>query len=64
MLLKDKTLTSDNVFPGSWKEAMEMLKMLGVDYTYHVCPNDCILYRGKYANKDMCPKCGHNKYQE
>ena len=40
-----------------------MLKMLGVEYiSYHVCPNDCIIYRGEYAAKDICPKCGHGRY--
>ena len=42
-----------------------MLKMLGVEYiSYHVCPNDCILYRCEYADKEICPKCGHDIYKE
>ena len=33
--------------------------MLGVDYiSYHACPNDCTLYRGEYADKEICLKCG------
>ena len=63
MLLKYKVLMNDNVFPGSWKEEKKMLKMLGVKYiSYHVCLNDCILYRGEYAEKYICPKCGHDRY--
>ena len=46
-LFKDKVLPSDNVFSGSFKEAMKLLRMLGVDYiSYHACSNDCIIYRG------------------
>ena len=42
-----------------------MLKILGVKYiSYHVCPNGCILYRGKYAEKEICQKYGHAKYKE
>ena len=61
-LFKHKVLLSDNVLPGSYEEAKKFLKMLGVEYiSYHACPNDCILYRGKYADKDICPKCGHDR---
>jgi hypothetical protein len=51
-IFKDKALPSDNVFPGSYKEAKQLLKMLGVEYiSYHACLNECILYRGKYIEK-------------
>ena len=30
--------------------------MLGVEYIfYHDCLNDCMLYRGKYEDKEICP---------
>ena len=61
MLFKDNVPMSDNAFPGSSEEAKQMLKMLDVKYiSYHVCPNDCILYRFKYADKAICSKCGHD----
>ena len=42
-----------------------MLKMLGIEYiSYHVCLNDCIPYRGKYTDKEICPNYGHDKYQK
>ena len=64
-LFKDNILLIDNVFPGSYKEAKKLLKMLGVEYiSYHACPNDCILYRGEYADKEMCPKCGHDRHHK
>ena len=64
-LFKDKVLLNDNVLPGSCKEEKQMLKMLGVEYiSYHVCPNDCILYRCEYADKEIYPKCGHDRYHK
>ena len=34
----------------------KLLKMLGVEYiSYHACPNDCIIYRGEYAEKYIFP---------
>ena len=64
-LFKDKVLSSDNVLPDSCEEAKKLLKMLGVEYiSYHACPNDCILYRGEYVDKEMCLKCGHERYDK
>jgi len=65
MIFKDKVLPSDNVFPGSSEEEKQLLKMLGVEYiSYHACSNDCILYRGEYADKEICSKCGHYEYHK
>ena len=65
MLFKYKVLMNGNVILGSCKEEKEMLKILGVEYiSYHACPNDYILYRGKYANKEICPKCGNDRYRK
>ena len=65
MLFKAKVIPSDNVLPGTQEEVKRLLKMLGFQYiSYHACPNDYILYRGEYANKEMCPKCGYDKYDK
>jgi hypothetical protein len=62
-ILKDKVLPSDNVFSGSCKEENKLFIMLCVEYiSYHACPNDFILYRGEYANKEIGMKYGHDKY--
>ena len=64
-LFKDKVLPSDNALPGRCEEAKKLLKMLGVEYiSYHACPNDCILYIGEYADKEICLKCGHDMYDK
>ena len=65
MIFKYKVLPSDNVLPGSCKEAKQLLKMLGVEYiSYHACLNDCIIYRGEYADKEICMKCEHDRYHK
>ena len=64
-LLRHKVLPSDNVLPDSCEEAKKLLKMLGVEYiSYHACPNDRILYRGEYVDKEICLKCGHDRYDK
>lgn len=64
-LFKDKVLPSDNVFPGSCEEAKKLLKMLGVEcIKYHACPNDCIIHRREYVDKEICMKCGHGRYDK
>jgi hypothetical protein len=65
MLFKDKVLLSDNVLSGIFEEVNQMLKILGVEYiSYHACPNDCIIYRVEYANKEMCLNFGHDRYHK
>jgi len=52
-----------NIFSGSYEEVNKLFKMLGVEYiSYHACLNDCILYKGEYVDKEIYPKCGHDKY--
>ena len=64
-LFKYKVLISDNVLPDSCEEENKLLKMLCVEYiSYHACTNDYILYRGEYADKEICPKCGHDRYDK
>ena len=61
-LFKDKVLMNDNVFLGSYKEAKQMLKMLGFEQkSYPMCPNDCSLYRGENVDKEIC-QSGHDRY--
>jgi hypothetical protein len=64
-IFKDKVLPSDNVLLDSCEEVMQLLKMLSGEYiSYHACLNDCILYRGEYAEKEICLKCGHDRYHK
>ncbi|KAK1641941.1 hypothetical protein QYE76_059746 [Lolium multiflorum] len=45
-------------------EAKKLVYPLGLDVQkIHACPNDCILYRGKYENENKCPICGALRYK-
>ncbi|XP_021740070.1 uncharacterized protein LOC110706456 [Chenopodium quinoa] len=42
-------------FPLSYYEGMKIINDLGLGYEkIHACPNDCMLYWGKFANKSEC----------
>jgi hypothetical protein len=47
-----------NTIPKSYDETKKMLRELGLGYeSIHVCPNNCVLFRKAYAEKDSCPVC-------
>ena len=50
--------------PSTTYEAKQLVCPLGLEVQkIHVCPNDCILYRGDYENSDACPVCGALRYK-
>ncbi|XP_058740919.1 uncharacterized protein LOC131613250 [Vicia villosa] len=62
-LLRD-ALPEENVLPKSYYETKKMILALGLGYEkIHACPNDCILYRNKYVNDQVCPKCGTSRWK-
>ncbi|XP_021376310.1 uncharacterized protein LOC110465059 [Mizuhopecten yessoensis] len=69
MLKVQKRLVSNcEYLPSSYREATAMVKDYTIDkVTFHVCPNDCIMYRNsdkyKYAHLTMCPTCSENRYK-
>ena len=57
-------LPKDNVMPANSYEAKKILSNLGLEYIkFHSCPNDCILYRGIYADESECPKCHLSRWK-
>ena len=47
-----------NTCPTSIAEAKEVVCPLNLPHVkYHVCINDCIIYRGEDAEKTTCPVC-------
>ncbi|XP_074351361.1 uncharacterized protein LOC141690463 [Apium graveolens] len=51
-------LPTGHVLPVNAYEAKNNLSDLGLDYIkFHVCLNDCILYRGIYSESSKCPNC-------
>ena len=63
--LKAKEFPRYNILSNSCKEANNMFKRLGIEYiSYHACLNDCILYKGEYADNEISKKCGNDRYTE
>ena len=57
-------LPKDNKLPTTMYEAKQLVCPLGLEVQkIHVCPNDCILYRGEYENLDACPVCSALRYK-
>jgi len=60
-------LPCPNNLPGSFVEAMKFIKPFLLPLvTYHVCVNDCIIYRKTerydYSKLQVCPVCGASRY--
>jgi hypothetical protein len=52
-----------NTLPKSYYEAKTLLKELGLGYeSIHVCYNNCVLFRKKYAKLDNCLVCGLSRW--
>lgn len=56
-------LPPGNVLPDSFDRAMKVIEpFLVKPLLFHCCPNDCIVYRGDYAERDRCPICDTSRY--
>jgi hypothetical protein len=52
-----------NTLPKSYYEAKTLLRELGLGYeSIHVCCNNCVLFRKKFAKLDNCPVCGLSRW--
>ena len=52
-------LPQPNTLPDSEYAASQMLQRIGLEFkSIDVCVNNCILFRGAYANDVLCPSCG------
>ena len=61
---KNTILESNNNLPDSFDSALKLLEpFLMPLFTYHVCPNDCILFRNEHEYATSCPVCGENRYK-
>ncbi|KAA0054168.1 uncharacterized protein E6C27_scaffold131G00970 [Cucumis melo var. makuwa] len=57
-------LPDNNEIPTSLYAVKKTLSALGLSYQkIDACPNDCCLYRKKYANSTKCPKCGLSRWK-
>ena len=53
-----------NRLPDSYEGALRILKpYLMETITFHVCPNDCVVFRNDYADNVTCPVCNSCRYK-
>ena len=51
--------------PKSYDEAKKYLRELGLGCeNIHVCPNNCVLFRKRYAKDNVCPVCKASRWQD
>ncbi|XP_063941271.1 uncharacterized protein LOC135149475 [Daucus carota subsp. sativus] len=65
LLLVGSMLPEGNNFPSSFSEAKKSLCALGMEYEkIHVCPNDCLLYRGERDEDEAsCRICQASRWK-
>ena len=57
-------LPEGNLLPTSYRDAYKIIKpYLNPEIIFHACPNDCILFRGKYKQSVVCPKCNEPRFK-
>jgi hypothetical protein len=58
-------LPKGNTCPTSIEEAKKIVCPLDLPHVkYHVCLNDCIIYRNEHAACTICPVCGVSRYKK
>ena len=64
LLMLGTLLPEENEMPDSMYDAKKALVSLGLGYErIHACPNDCILYRGKYEGAISCDTCVASRWK-
>ncbi|GJR67058.1 transposase family protein [Tanacetum coccineum] len=55
---------NDNKLPISLYQAKKIMSPMGLEIEIiHACPNDCMLYRGVYADLHKCVTCRESRYK-
>jgi hypothetical protein len=58
-------LPEGNQIAGSVYEVMKIISPLGIEVEkINACKNNCVLFRGDYADLDKCPKCVYDHYKK
>lgn len=62
--LHNYILPQGNILPSSYQEAYQLIKpFLIPELVYHVCPNDCIIFRKEYKNAEKCPMPNEERFK-
>ena len=58
-----RILPYGNVLPASYEAALKLIEPYLIDsMVFHSCPNDCVVFRGKYAELETCPVCHASRF--
>jgi hypothetical protein len=58
-------LPDGHCLPTSLEKVERVIRDLGLHYKkIHACVNDCVLFRGHYAELDKCPTCDESRWKE
>ena len=58
-------LPKENSFSRNHYAAKTLIAKLGLSYnTIHACENGCVLFRGEYADAEVCPKCSGPRFND
>ena len=59
----NRILPPGNILPVSYEGALKLIKPYLIDsIIFHSCPNDCIVFRGEYAELEACPICHSSRF--
>ena len=62
-LQHNSVLPPSSLLPGTYEAALKAIEpYLVKSVVYHVCPNDCIIFRGSFADLLECPECHSARY--
>src|SRR4051812_39871061 len=60
-----RTSSKGEQVPDQLEEAKKIVCPLDLPHVkYHVCMNNCIIYRGEHAESTICPVCGVTRYKK
>ena len=64
-LLHKFILPPSNNLPSSYTKAYSLVKHHLIEpQEFHVCINDCVVFRKEYKDLTCCPICGSNRYED
>ena len=56
-------LPPGNNLPSSYDDIMKLAEPFLIQpILFHVCPNDCVIFRGDFVGHSTCPTCGASRY--
>ena len=58
-------LPRGNHLPSSYTQAMKIIEPLLIKpVVYHVCQNDCVIFKGEISDSIQCPVCQSDRYKD